>query len=312
MLRSDVDEPTLPTPFIEPQQEQQPWKRGLFLFTNRMHKEGKYLSCPKGEYVGQKNLPDVAAVNAAIASEGPLADVYRNSPNAHQAALQNALAVVAKQLSEGDTVVLITKSHGNERHAMVPPLQKTFSAEWFKRYVELIGAQEASSHVASPAGGGSGRDGSETSASERDLGGDDGALSDTDSALGSDEGALGSDEGALGAYEGPLSDVGIGLGDVEIGLGGAGGGLTKEAYVATIKGAELPYSLIFLEACKTDLADELVEELKAARPGVKVWASDNKGLEYRTISNYRRFDTSLSFASNLDDALRAVAAASAP
>ena len=53
----------------------------------------------------------------------------------------------------------------------------------------------------------------------------------------------------------------------------------------------------------------MIAKLKSARTAIKVWASDNEGLENRTVSGYDKFEfTSKSFAQNLDEALRVVAA----
>ncbi len=297
------------------------FKRGLFVFTNRLFKRGKYKTCTQGGSYVEKDLPGLAEVTAAIDAESASAQpIYKNSPQAHKKTLENALKVVASQLAATDRVVLITKSHGNESNALVPPLQKTYSAEWFKRYLALLGAETAADHVSADASGGTGSTGSELGSTDGPLGSTDSALGSTDGALGDHGGTgtmalngfelLGGDDVPLGEVDGSLGDVDGGLGEVGSALGGVGAGLKKDDYVEVINASKVNLSMVFLEACKTDLSDELVAKLKSTRATIKVWASDNEGLEYRTVSGYDKFDfTSKSFAQNLDEALRVVAGA---
>lgn len=258
-------------------------KQGLFVFTNQLFKQGKYLSCAGGSSASEKSLAGTDAVSTAIAAEIEQAQpIYRNSPNAHPKTLEISLAQVERDAgNEGASFVLITKSHGNADNALVPPLQKALNSDWFKRYLMVLGANGAADHVT--------------------LGSEGGGLS-------SEGGGLGSEGSGLGSEGGGLGSEGSGLGETGSGLGGIGAGISKPAYVDLINGSKLSLTLVFLEACKTDLPVPLVAKITGQRPATKVWASDNDGLVYRTVANYGSFDlNSNSFAQSLDAVLREAA-----
>ena len=110
-------------------------KQGLFVFTNQLFKQGKYVSCSGGGAASEKTLAGIDTVATAVAAEIEQAQpIYRNSPNAHPKALEISLAQVERVAgNEGASFVLITKSHGNADNALVPPLQKALNSDWFKR-----------------------------------------------------------------------------------------------------------------------------------------------------------------------------------
>ncbi len=274
-------------------------KRGLFYFSNRKFKAGTYGSCVDNAAFTDKPIPGKAQIDQAIAQEADgFRQTYLNSPNAYKMTFEKALAIVANAVRSSDRVVLITKSHGNKDNALVPPMQKAYSSEWFKKYLEGIGASEAANHATDALG--SGVDGQ----------GPLGSGNDGSGALGSGHngsGALGL-IGSGNEQTGKLGE-GVGLGESEASLGGIGAGLKKSEYVDVINASKVPLSMVFLEACNTTLPQDLVAKLQSARAAIKVWASDSEGLIYRTVTDYDAFDFGRgSFAQNLDERLKKAAA----
>lgn len=234
---------------------------GIAIFTNELVREGKCQIKQIGDSEYRTVDFDRPAAEAADKKYHPVSD---------PAVMAAALAFVAGQFDPGEhNFALVTKAHGAPQLAISTLFGHVMGAESSDQLMEMIAEfrRAIAQHAAED------------------------AKSDTEVALnnenqGATVGLLDKDDVLDGEQGGRLDPMG------ENTLAGKAllSGMTKDVYFDTLAAANerhgMQFSLVFLEACKSQLDEQQTARLTASQPNEFIgvlYASDMTGLRYNTI-----------------------------